>query len=489
MAWMNTKTKRRTGRLRLGEVRPDPLAFYLAILLVALILLALAQAILVDALPLSGVTNLSRAFNVALTIAQSWLLAGLVVCSLLLAWLKLRMLGAVLTLAALILWVLGMVRHLWDWSLAVYLLPVLLTPVIYAWGVRRASRRLVCASDGAERDRVLRFLRKYLWSPGLPGYLVGGVEYDEEPAVRLVPSTKKPQKSGPTLVITGPDRTVALSHKLRFKNVPDPGLIIVESRERITQRIDLRPQCRSFTITARTQDGIQVRVRASVTFQLNAGRQEPKLGEHLPFRRSAAFQALVRAQRVGHEEETPHGVTQHVWHDLPSIRAKHVLRDLVSNLDFDDLYRPHELEDRAPRQELGNALREQLGKILKSDGIQLIDLALGNFEPTNPRVYLKRARSWQTEWIRKMTVAEAEGQAERLQILERARADARTELILDLGRQLEDLSQSNTDLEADAVLEQFLEVLETLMARPQVKKALPQQTKDILSSARSAAGE
>ena len=86
-------------------------------------------------------------------------------------------------------------------------------------------------------------------------------------------------------------------------------------------------------------------------------------------------------------------------------------------------------------------------------------------------------------------VRQAEGQVERLQILERARADARTELILDLGRQLESLAESKADVGPDTVLDQFLVVLETLMTRPQLKEVLPKHTKQALNDMRQAVGE
>jgi hypothetical protein len=292
------------------------------------------------------------------------------------------------------------------------------------------------------------------------------------------------------LAFTGPDRAVVVSDKLSLKAVRDPGLVFVGPGERIAQVIDLRPQMRVFSLTARTQDGIQVHVRASVAFRIDAGRRKVKLGEPIPFSRAAAFKA-IHAQRVEHEssDRSQQGLTQRLWDDLPSIRGEHILRDIISKLDFDNLYGPHQLDGEPPRRKVAKTLSDRLQAALEPIGIQLVDVDLGNFRPVDPQVYLKRARNWQTEWIRRVTLTQAEGQVERLQILERARADARTELILDVGRQLEELAESKAELRPDTVLDQFLLVVESLMTRPQLREALPEHTKEVLSDVRDVVGE
>jgi regulator of protease activity HflC (stomatin/prohibitin superfamily) len=177
------------------------------------------------------------------------------------------------------------------------------------------------------------------------------------------------------------------------------------------------------------------------------------------------------------------------WEELPRVKGEHILRNVISKLEFDDLYGPHQPGGEAPRRRIVKAFTGELQAALEPLGIQLIAASIGNLEPADPQVYLKRARNWEAEWKRKVTLKQAEGQAERLQILERARADTRADLILDLGRQLEELTESSAGLDAETVLDQFLVVLEELTTEPQLKNVLPPRTMELLDDMRNAVAE
>jgi len=486
------KAKKRTkkGSLQAGKGQGSSLGFYSLTLLASLAAAAVAQVALTVVLPAVGAEALSQPINGLLAILYAWILAGLTVCVLLFAWLRFKPVGVGLSVLVLGLWLVGLRKHLQSPCLSLFLLPLIGGGAAFWAGLRYTSRHLLPIFDQAQASKAFDFLKKHLWSASRPGYILTGADETELSATLSGDSSSEKRKGRPSFVFTGCDRAVAISDKLQLKGVRDPGLVFIRSGEKMTQIIDLRPQVRPFSLTGRTQDGIQVRVRASVAFRIDAGRRKPQLGEAMPFSKAAAFKA-VHAQRVEHETDRhlTHASTPRLWDDLPSIRGKHILRDIVSKLSFDELYGPHQLDGEPPRRQVREALHDRLGAALERVGIQLLHVDLGNFEPVDPQVYVKRARNWQTEWIRRITVRQAEGQVERLQILERARADARTELILDVGRQLEKLAESRADLGPDTVLDQFLVVLETLMTRPRLKDALPKHTRDLLSDMRDAMGE
>jgi regulator of protease activity HflC (stomatin/prohibitin superfamily) len=266
--------------------------------------------------------------------------------------------------------------------------------------------------------------------------------------------------------------------------------VFTTHRDHIVQAIDLRPQARSFRVTGLTRDGIEITVEASASFRIDAGRREPALGHHLPFNRGAAFRAL-HAQRVEHQDrsETNRTLEPQGWEDLPRVKGEHILRNIISKLEFDDLYGPHQPGGEPPRRRIVKSFTQELEAALEPLGIQLIGASIGNLEPVDPQVYLKRARNWEADWNRKITLRQAEGQAERLQILERARADTRADLILDLGRQLEELTESSAGLDAETVLDQFLVVLEELTTQPQLKNVLPPRTMELLDDMRQAVSD
>jgi regulator of protease activity HflC (stomatin/prohibitin superfamily) len=471
-------------------IHQRPLGLYAILSLVALPVLFLIHLTLTTLLSLLGAEAFSTLINTPFALLYGWTVTGLFVTVLLYTWLKLKPVAVALSLTSAVLWLLGLRRHAGSLSIVLYLLPLPAAGVIFWVGLRRASDVLLPTVDQAQRANVLSFLRAYVLGSNRPAYVVDPTRRARKVRKRVPGDQFSRVKSSPGLVVTGCDHAVALSDGFRFKGVHGPGIVFTGYGDQIVQAIDLRPQERSFRVTGLTKDGIESTVDASVSFRIDAGRREPELGQHLPFNRGAAFRALG-AQRVEHqgEERIRRTLERREWDDLPRVRGEHILRDIISKLEFDELYGPHQPGGEAPRRRIARAFTNQLEAELEPFGIQLIDADLGNLEPAAPEVYLRRARNWEAEWSRQITLKQAEGQAQRLQILERARADTRADLILDLGRQLEEFTESSTDLDAGTVFDQFLVVLEELSTQPQLRHLLPDRTMELLSEMRKVVGE
>jgi hypothetical protein len=85
---------------------------------------------------------------------------------------------------------------------------------------------------------------------------------------------------------------------------------------------------------------------------------------------------------------------------------------------------------------------------------------------------------------------QAEGQTEWLRIVERARAEAQADLILSLGRQLEELSAARTELRPEIALNLLVSVLEGLMRQqPTLGQLVPGETLQALLDIREAIAE
>jgi len=471
--------------------RRSSLGFYLLVLLGTLALTGVLHGLLIVLLPLIDTSGLTRPLLTGLfAIAYGWMLSGLSVALLLAIWQRSRFFGVVVGLALGAGWILGLSRHIPQRSALLYLAPLALGGLVLYTGLRYGATQLLPIPHRNQSRDAFRLLKAQLGGSGRPGTIVdGGPMIGDEtrpfPGEPLERSVDKP-----SFVITPSHQVVAISDKLQLKGVRGPGLVFLRPGERVDQIIDLRPQERTFELVGRTLDGIEVRVPASVAFQIDAGRRRPMLGTSIPFSRAAAFKAVhaQRVERAGSRQGSGE-VRRHLWADLPGVRAEHILRDIVSRMSFDDLYAPHQVKGEPPRSAVARHLSNELHATLKPIGIQLVGVQLGNFEPTDPEVYVKRARSWQAAWMRKVMLTQAEGRVEQLQILEHARADARTELILDVGQKLARLAESQAEPSPDVVLKQFLVVLETLAARPQLTDALPQHTRDVLSDLRQAVEE
>jgi hypothetical protein len=302
--------------------------------------------------------------------------------------------------------------------------------------------------------------------------------------------------SGPGLVLTGCDHAVALSSGLRFKGAKGPGVVFTGMSDAPTQALDLRVQLRAFPVTARTKDGIEVKVTTFIPFQMGAGGQRPELGQGYPYRASDVFRA-IHAQPMDHKDETqsPDNLEALKWYDLPQLAGERIMREILSRYNFDDLYAPFDLYPDPkgdPRARIAQELRDELDKVLPTWGIQRIGGGISNIEPMDPRVIQQRIEAWQADWARQVMLKRAAGHATRIQLIEQARAQAQVDIIRGIGQRIEELRSSGESTTPHQIVqyltEYFIDALEQLAVRGQVRRLLPGDTDRVLQSARRGAG-
>lgn len=277
---------------------------------------------------------------------------------------------------------------------------------------------------------------------------------------------------GRGIIITDCDHAVVIHDGVTFRGARGPGLVLTAFAERPLHTLDLRPQLRAFEVEGLTRDGIQIKVRASVSFQIDRGEQRPRLGDPFPYRTSAAFLA-VRAQM----QELPGGPepSQHSWDELPSLFGTRILQDILARYNFDDLYR-YDPDQEPPRVRIAREYRERLKAELEPFGIQLIGGGISNLLPVKEEVLKERVRNWRTEWMYRILAKQAEGQRERLWRIEQARAEAQAQLIMALGDQLAELERSDTPATPERIVRHFLGVLEDMAQQPMLRRFLPRET-------------
>ena len=477
--------RRDRGGSREDSAPRNPLGFYTRLLLGILAAAAILHGLLVAVLPMLDASGLVEPLLAGLlAIVYGWLLSGLAVAVLLGAWQRSRFLGIVLGLALAAGWVLGIVRHVPQNSAFLYLAPLAPAGLVLYVGLRVGASQLLPNPGRDQSKDAFALLRAQFGSTARPGFIFDGGPWVGEETRPFPGQALELPTDVRSFVITPSHQVVAVSDRLQLKGIRGPGLVFLRPGERVDQIIDLRPQERDLDLVGRTLDGIEVRVHARVAFQIDAGRRQPELGAPLPFSRAAAFKA-VHAQRVEHagDAHPARQAERRMWDDLPTVRAEHILRDVVSRISFDELYAPPQAEAELPRPAIARELSDQLRPSLRSIGIQLVGVQLGNFEPTDPQVYVKRARNWQAEGRTRVTGAQVEAQADTLQRVEEARAAALAELILDVGRKLEPQAESGGELGRGVPLDQLAAALETLAARPGLSEALPPRARDVLSDA------
>jgi regulator of protease activity HflC (stomatin/prohibitin superfamily) len=463
-----------------------PISIYVLLLLSSLVALVVLHLLLAVSFYNLGLTELLPIFSAIFAIAYGLILGGLTACFLLYLWLRFKPLAVFVTLAASALWIVGL-RGYTGANAIVALLSLAAAGAVLALGLYFVSGFILPLSEEGQHAKAYGFLRDYIARANRPGVVIVAAQRQKDKVQERVAGNRLSRMAnGPGFVLTGCDHTAAISNGLKFKGVQDPGITFTGFGDQVVHAIDLRPQLRVFPVDAMTRDGIKIRVLASVSFRINAGHRQPEPGQHLPFNKSAAIKAVIRAQRVEHEGkgQTPQRMKQRAWDELPPLIAKRVLQDIISKRAFDGLCAPYQPGGDPPRKTLATEFCAQLAVQLEPLGIQLIEGGISDLEPADPQVYVRRVENWQAEWSRKIMVKEAKGHAARLGILERARAEARAELILSLGRQLEELSVGRAGLSSREVLGQFLTVLEELMMQPGIRPLLPGRTKEALGSMR-----
>ncbi|MGD8997408.1 MAG: SPFH domain-containing protein [Anaerolineae bacterium] len=474
------------SRETLGGMAGRPIGVYTLLLLTSLLTLVVLHVFLAASFSILGLIEGLPILSALFAIPYSLILAGLGACCLLYLWLKFKSLAIFVTLVAAALWFLGLRGY--PGGSALVALPFLAAAgVVLVLGLHFVSGFVLPLSDKSQRASVFAFMRDYVMQANRPGLVIVDAPRQKEKVKELIAGNRfGPMASGPGFVLTGCDHAVAISDGLKFKGVQDPGVTFTGLGDQVVHAIDLRPQLRDLPVDAMSRDGIRIRVHAFTSFKIDAGRRQPELGQHLPFNKGSAIKAVIQAQRVEHQGEgqTPQRMKQRAWDELPALLAKRILQDIISKRAFDDLYAPYQPGGAPPRETLAEEFCARLAAQLEPLGIQLIGGGISDLEPADPQAYVRRVENWQAEWSRKIMVKEARGHAARLGILERARAEARAELILSLGRQLEELSVARAELSSKEVLGQFLTVLEEFMMQPGIRPLLPARTKEALGSMR-----
>ena len=363
-------------------------------------------------------------------------------------------------------------------------------------GLYLISRRLLPFESEGNEDRltVLKTLRDCTFGSNYPCYVMVDAVYEDEKLEKridgnIMGASLGQPPTGKGIILSRCDHAVAISSGPKFKGVRGPGVILTGRAERPTQTIDLRPQLRNTTVEALTNDGIKVKVPVAVCSKIGSGRQKPELGKPLPYRKRDAFKAVLEGQRMYHKGigQTPDQKIHRHWSELPTLIVKPILQDIISEMEFDELYDPYRPEGEPPRKRIANELFERLDQELEPLGLQRVGGGISDIQPLDSDIYSKRAENWKAEWSNRIMMKNARGQTERLRTLERARAEAQTDLILNVGQQLEKLSAAKADFRPDVALQLLVRVLEEFMERqPTLGEVVPGETQKLLMDIRGA---
>ena len=271
--------------------------------------------------------------------------------------------------------------------------------------------------------------------------------------------------------------------------IKEPGLIFLNEEERLGALVDLRVQLRSNEFEFLTRDGIPVKVRVTVRFQIDQthfNRVQVDAPAHpLPapvVSSQHTIRRAVRNQAVQSSGETSR------WYDLPLGLAAGMLRAKLADYKFDELLLPQE-PTIIPRAEIRKELDGRLRAELIKRGIHLVTFSLGIFFPADydPKaeklgkntITWQRVEAWKAAWESRMLKLMAEAQAEADRQHELARTQAQMELITRVTQALERSGPGTTE-DRDQIARRFLATLQRMAAEPYTRERLSDDNLQLL---------
>ena len=293
--------------------------------------------------------------------------------------------------------------------------------------------------------------------------------------------------SGPGIVLTGADHTVAIWNGLGFINIPEPGLAFTRRFQAIRDTFDLRPQLRSFTVEARTKDGIAMKVVTFIPHRVDVGKNQPQLGKPYPFFRRSILKILnarmVEHRREGAGKNEIEFRDRQAWDQLVPTMARRILTNIIAEYSFDELCAPFK-PGRDPRTEIKNRLLTELQAAVKPWGLQRIGGGISNLYPVDRELLRTRVENWRVSWIPKILKPLGEGEAAAMKEMERARTLARADLIERIAEHPQLKSGSPEKISRRAIAFHLTGIMEEMLGNQLSRRSLPHEVSTTLEHLR-----
>ena len=294
--------------------------------------------------------------------------------------------------------------------------------------------------DKSERLKAFRCLMSFTAGTNYPFYVV---DEQSQPVKRVAGNQFLKFFAGPGLVMTDCDHAVYITDGVNVKGVFEPGLAFTGKYDMEPRIIDLRPQLRAFKVEALTKDGIPIEVVTFVPYRIDSGNQPIELGQPVPFRQAAVYQALASEVIARKADKKDHDSgKKYKWDGGPDdglvpLLVTPIVQDIISHYNLDDLCASFDRE-KDPRVEIAAEVRTRAKEMLRPYGLEMIGGGISNLLPKDDSITERRVDTWRTKWMRQILVQISQSYADRNNQLELARA--KTEI--DMIRSFKDIIQS-----------------------------------------------
>ena len=338
--------------------------------------------------------------------------------------------------------------------------------------------------DKHERAAARNLLRRFATGGQVAMVVV------REGAVEQGPGDEsREQVGGHGVIDVDSTSAISLHTDLGPSRIKGPGLVFTRESEKLQHIVDLRIQLRTQEFEYITRDGIPIKARLVLRFQIDQTSFNKNLHAHdpkVPFPAPISWSMRSVSRALEKLQVANSGGPLTKWTDLPLLFANGMLRAIISEYRFDDLL-PLQDPAKDPRKEIREQLAARLKPVMIQHGVRVLSVSIGVFLPRNfdaekafnqerpelDEVTQQRLKAWKTEWENRIMTMQAEAQAEADRQREKARAQARLESIMRLTQALEqDLPPSG---EQDQITEQFWKVVRKFTDDPSTRMLLEEE--------------
>jgi len=297
------------------------------------------------------------------------------------------------------------------------------------------------------------------------------------------------QAGGMGVIDVDSTSAVTLHTAIGLSRIEGTGLVFTHETEHLMHLIDLRIQLRTQEFEFLTRDGLPIKVRLSVRFQIdrtafnkNLHAHDPKAPYPRPLKWSRHRVELALSQLPMVDGEG--NFTR--WSERVLPTAQGMLRAIIAEYTLDGLIAPQD-PARNPRQAIRESLNHRLTPVMAQRGIRIISVAVGvifpadfnpekTFDQQNPeldKITEQRIKAWKAEYESRIFKISGEAQAEAERQREKARAQAKLESLLRLAQAVEQDLPPNGD--QDQITQHFWSVVEKMAVDPKTHALLDEE--------------
>ncbi len=302
--------------------------------------------------------------------------------------------------------------------------------------------------------------------------------------------------SGPSLVMPEPHTAVVTTTGSMITGVQGPEPFFINGEAPLAV-LDLREQIRGERVRALTRNGIELEVPISTIFRIQ-GSEGVRLGEPWPYRRGAAYTALFAAEVDPSEQSPLEGRKTRTWDQLPLDLAKTHVQRRIADYHLDDIFpvRSGVDLDKAPlprlaisgevRAEVAQTIErvtpgvttemlQALGDEMAAKGVAIVGGSIGNrIVPVNPEIVKQRVEAWKARWMRRATERQAEAEANRYTLLERARHTVLRHVIQELSKAQDEVAKLDPRRRSNLVALRLLDILDHIANSEEAESLTPE---------------